>query len=85
MVHPLMRAYVALPLGRGRLDQAEEKVVRAYRHYQETRQEYRPEPDHGWWRVTLAAHDDAVRQALAHERAVVTQLGDRGSGTCPPR
>ena len=37
--------------------------------------EFGPAPTHGWWRVKLAAHEDAVTDALEQYHAAVGEVG----------
>jgi hypothetical protein len=60
---------------RERLEAADRRVRAAYKLYQRTLTEVGPAPTHGWWRVKLAAREDAVADALAQYRAVVGEIG----------
>jgi hypothetical protein len=75
MVNPVIGAYMDVQKARERLEAADRRVLAAYKLYQHTLQEYGPMPTHGWWRVKLAAHEDAVADALAQYRAVVGEIG----------
>ena len=75
MVNTMIGAYMDVQKARERLEAADKRVLTAYKQYQHTVEEYGPAPTHGWWRVKLAAHEDAVEDALAQYRAVVGEIG----------
>ena len=75
MVNTAIRTYMDVQKARERLEAADGRVLAAYKLYQHTLAEYGPTPTHGWWRVKLAAREDAVADALAQYRAVVGELG----------
>ena len=75
MVNALVRTYMEVQKARERLEAADRRVLAAYKLYQQTLTEYGPAPTHGWWRVKLAAREDAVADALAQYRAVVGEIG----------
>jgi hypothetical protein len=75
MVNPVIGAYMDVQTARERLEAADRHVRAAYKLYQRTLTEVGPAPTHGWWRVKLAAHEDAVADALAQYRAVVGEIG----------
>ena len=75
MVNTVIRTYVDVQKARERLEAADGRVLAAYKLYQHTLTEYGPAPTHGWWRVKLAAREDAVADALAQYRAVVGEIG----------
>ena len=86
MVNPVIGAYMDIQKARERLEAADRRVLAAYKLYQRTLTQYGPAPTHGWWRVKLAAHEDAVADALAQYRAVVGELGTAlaTASICPP-
>jgi hypothetical protein len=75
MVNTLIRTYVDVQQARERLELADRRVRVAYGQYQRTLKEFGPAPTHGWWRVKLTAHEDAVADALEQYHAVVTEIG----------
>ena len=75
MVNPVIGAYMDVQKARERLEAADRRVLAAYKQYQHTLKEVGPAPTHGWWRVKLAAREDAVADALAQYRAVVAEIG----------
>jgi hypothetical protein len=74
MVNTLIRTYMEVQQARERLEAADRRVLAAYKLYQQTIKEFGPAPTHGWWRVKLAAREDAVADALAQYRAVVGEI-----------
>jgi hypothetical protein len=75
MVNTVVGAYTDVQRARERLEAADRRVLAAYKLYQKTLTEFGPAPTHGWWRVKLVAHEDAVADALAQYHAVVTEIG----------
>jgi hypothetical protein len=75
MVNTLIRTYMDVQQARERLEAADRRVLAAYKLYQQTIKEFGPAPTHGWWRVKLAAREDAVADALEQYRAVVGEIG----------
>jgi hypothetical protein len=75
MVNPMIGAYMDLQRAREQLEAADRRVLAAYKLYQHTLTEVGPAPTHGWWRVKLAAREDAVADALAQYHAVVGEIG----------
>jgi hypothetical protein len=75
MVNTVIGAYMDVQKARERLEAADRRVLAAYKQYQHTLTEVGPAPTHGWWRVKLAAREDAVADALAQYRAVVGEIG----------
>jgi hypothetical protein len=75
MVNTLISAYMDVQQARERLEAADRRVLAAYRLYPQTIKEFGPAPTHGWWRVKLAAREDAVADALAQYRTVVGEIG----------
>jgi hypothetical protein len=75
MVNTVIGAYMDVQKARERLEAADRRVLAACRLYQQTIKEFGPAPMHGWWRVKLAAREDAVADALAQYRAVVGEIG----------
>jgi hypothetical protein len=75
MVNPVIGAYIDMQKARERLEAADRRVLAAYKRYQHTLTQFGPAPTHGWWRVKLAAREDAVADALAQYRAVVGEIG----------
>ena len=75
MVNTLIRTYMDVQQARERLEAADRRILAAYKLYQQTIKEFGPAPTHGWWRVKLAAREDAVVDALEQYRAVVGEIG----------
>jgi hypothetical protein len=75
MVNTVIGAYMDVQKARERLEAADRRVLAAYKLYQHTLRKYGPAPTHGWWCGKLAAHEDAVADALAQYRAVVGEIG----------
>jgi outer membrane protein TolC len=75
MVNTLIRTYMDVQQARERLEAADRRVQAAYKQYQRTLKEFGPAPTHGWWRVKLQAHEDAVADALAQYGAAVSEIG----------
>ena len=75
MVNTLIRTYMEVQQACERLEAADRRVRAAYKLHQQTIKEFGPAPTHGWWRVKLAAREDAVADALEQYRAVVGEIG----------
>jgi hypothetical protein len=74
-INTLVRTYMDVQKAREQLEAADRRVLAAYRLYQQTIKEFGPAPTHGWWRVKLTAHEDAVADALEQYHAVATEIG----------
>lgn len=86
MINAAIRTYIDVQKARERLETADGRVLAAYKSYQHTLDEFGPAPTHGWWRVKLAAREDAVADALEQYRAAVDEIGAALATTClhPP-